>query len=190
MDTGTQMGVVKMKESREIKVNIGGASVILIILVFALSVFAVLSIKASYNEWRLAQKTEDAVRKYYAADGRASEILADLHKIINQKVETDLLENMEEADSVTSVVELGDGQFKVSYQVPINDKSDLNVSVILYNGGYNITEWQVAAKELEGYDTDLDSQNLWDGTIINDGTVTPDETIPIQPAQPEIEIID
>ena len=56
--------------------NIGGASIILLIAVFGLTVFAVLSIRASYKERQMAQKNREAVEAYYEADARAEEIFA------------------------------------------------------------------------------------------------------------------
>lgn len=60
-----------MNKGKGLHLNIGAASIILIMLVFALCTFAALSIKASNSEYKLAEKTARSVREYYEAEAEA-----------------------------------------------------------------------------------------------------------------------
>ena len=55
---------------------LGGASLLVIFAVLALTVFALLSLSTVRADVRLGDASAQAVVNYYAADGRAQEILA------------------------------------------------------------------------------------------------------------------
>ena len=57
-----------MKENKGLIINVGTSSVALILLVFALSRFAILSIRASNSEVQLAKKTGESVQEYSIAE--------------------------------------------------------------------------------------------------------------------------
>lgn len=80
-----------MKKSKYY-MNAGSASIILLIAVIAMSVFAVLSIRASYHELEFAKRNTEAVQDYYRADAKAE-------KAVNtvKKIWTDLPEDQREA---------------------------------------------------------------------------------------------
>ncbi|MBQ9120145.1 MAG: hypothetical protein IJY09_08870 [Lachnospiraceae bacterium] len=59
-----------MKDSKY-HLNIGAASMLLLMLVLAMTVFAVLSVRASYRELEMAKKNTESVEAYYAADTAA-----------------------------------------------------------------------------------------------------------------------
>lgn len=77
-----------MKENKGLVMNVGTSSVILILLVFALSVFALLSIRASNSELQLTEKTGESIQEYYQADKEAQYALCYIKKIVEDfKVE-------------------------------------------------------------------------------------------------------
>lgn len=71
-----------MKNNKRDRVSVGGASIILIMLVLALSSFALLAIRSSMNERRLATKTAKSIKEYYEMDAEATEIYADINETI------------------------------------------------------------------------------------------------------------
>lgn len=71
-----------MKENKGLVMNVGTSSVILILLVFALSVFALLSIRASNSELQLTEKTGESIQEYYQADKDAQYALCYIKKIV------------------------------------------------------------------------------------------------------------
>lgn len=155
-----------MKEKKELKINIGGASVILILLVLALSIFAVLSIRASNNEWRLAKKTAEAVKKYYDADREAVEVIKQINEISYQAA-SDLNPSDFEAVDNAEVSVQSDGAVLVSFRKPVSSTMDLSVEALVRKGAScEILQWQMtSAAEEQEYDMGFEIDNLWDGTI-------------------------
>lgn len=56
------------------KLNIGGPSIILLLTVLGLALFAVLSVRAAYNGLKLARTSEASAEEYYAAAGKVEEV--------------------------------------------------------------------------------------------------------------------
>ena len=60
-----------MRKNIRSRINSGGALVILVILVVAMSIFAILAIQSSLNEKKLSVKTDESIRHYYIMDAEA-----------------------------------------------------------------------------------------------------------------------
>ena len=71
-----------MKERKGLLLSVGTPSILLVLLVFVLSVFALLSIRASANEQKLADKTAKSVKEYYAADAKAEYALGYIDSVL------------------------------------------------------------------------------------------------------------
>lgn len=180
-----------MNENKGLVIHIGGASIMLILLAFVLSTFAVLSIKASNNEFRLAKKTAASVQEYYEADAKAQKVLAYLDALMKSVAEEELAESLASAAQSCGVEGISNMQIKnktaienvqeeeidvieddflpqtmvISYEVTIREKTKLYVE-LEWNEKKEpkIVLWKVKSEELEGYDMDLE-ENLWDGKI-------------------------
>lgn len=161
-----------MKVKASHRLNIGGASIILILLVFALTVFAVLSIRTSYHELKLAEKTRDSVEAYYNADSKAEETLMllddKLAVFYANGTEVDLKELYSELLKVEGVTEITEQDKLVNYEVNINDSSILKVKLKLdltmnNNPAFAVESWKMVTAEQGSYDTD--EIDIWDGTI-------------------------
>lgn len=169
-----------MEKKQEFKVNVGGSSIILIIVVFALAIFAVLSIKASNSDLVLAKKTREAIKEYYMADSQAEEYLAEIDQVLQAEKEDrtvmesgqkdpDLLQTRLETLSFQPVLkEEGKEQGTIAYEVTINDYATLQVELTYDLSGtrdslYDIKTWKVRQEDIGEYDfTDFE---FWDGTI-------------------------
>ena len=103
--------------------SVGGSSIITIFAVLCFIVFALLSLSTSKADSALAQKSVDAVQKYYAADIKAEVILSQLRR-------------GEIPDYVYSEGNL------YSYQCPIDDKQQISVEVEMDEGSYVIKKWK------------------------------------------------
>lgn len=66
------------------RMNIGGASIILILVVISMCIFAILSVRASYNELKLARNSRDYVEEYYRADAKAERFVAGISKMLSE----------------------------------------------------------------------------------------------------------
>lgn len=122
--------------------TIGGASLLTAFAVLCLTIFALLSLSTVRADSSLSEAAAKAVHDYYAADGRAQEILARLRfgEVPGEvTVEGDLCR----------------------YIVPISDTQELRVEVeVRATNDYTILRWQAVPVGEWEYDDDLD---LWDG---------------------------
>lgn len=125
----------------------GGASLLTVFAVLCLTVFALLSLSTVRADSALSEATAKAVYDYYAADGRAQEILARLRF-------------GELPDEVTVEGDL------CRYIVPISETQELRVEVeVRGTNDYSVLRWQTVAVGDRKYDDDL---NLWDGEEFDD----------------------
>lgn len=149
--------------------NVGSASIILVLLVFVLSMFGVLSIKASNHELRLAEKLGSSVQEYYNTDALGQKVLAQIDKIVTTEAQKNtgdvFLSNVSE--KVKKIEEtIGEGKVQsvnikgehgrleqISYQVTMNDKRKLMAQVSFdINNKYSIDQWNVKQESLGEYE--------------------------------------
>lgn len=181
-----------MKERKGLVLNVGISSMILIFLALVLSVFGLLSVRASVNEWKLAKKTGESVVEYYDADAKAEYTRCLMGAFVE---ETDL-EKLEEClvglqagryEGITDLenvkvqikenstyVENENGENKplqigtISYDIFIKEGSRLEVELELYNNRtLQIAKWKMVKDsnlvlELE------EGTELWDGVVITE----------------------
>lgn len=173
-----------MKENKGLVINVGTSSVVLILLVFALSVFALLSIRASNSELQLAKRTGESVQEYYEADRIAEYALCYIKQIVgNSKIE-DLAKNLQnvntsgqkELDNLQNVelvlndnvVFTGNKKDKlgtIEYSVFVGEKKHLEVSLGLYGDrSFSIETWRMV-KEAEEFEELGQDVQLWDGIV-------------------------
>lgn len=135
---------INMEEKKGFSINVGASSIILILLVLSLSIFAALSIKASNNEYKLALKTAQSVQEYYEADAKALGLLGKEGAV--------------------------DGT--IFYEVPVNENSSIQVSATVdLDGSYTIQKWKLVnnAGDLDDYGLNEEGisidGDIWDGQI-------------------------
>lgn len=146
-----------MKNDIKNRMNTGGALVILVILVGAMSLFAVLAIQSSLNEKRLSTKTKEGIENYYKLDAEAERIYAGIDEIIStsNNVSSDLTEfrtkNEMKKDAGSIKVEIsnikyeGDRPTLVKYSVINGDKS-LNVEIGINGKETSVDRWSTKTK--------------------------------------------
>lgn len=131
-----------MKKKKMSFTTVGGSSILTIFAVLCFIVFALLSLSTAQADSTLANKSMDAEKAYYAADTEAEEILAAIRS-------GECPEGVNKKGNV------------YSYSCPIDEKQELQVSVVVWNGKYRIDKWQkVYVNEWEA-DTSMD---VWGGT--------------------------
>ena len=146
-----------MKNDIKNRMNTGGALVILVILVVAMSLFAVLAIQSSLNEKRLSTKTKEGIENYYKLDAEAERIYAGIDEIVStsNNVSSDLTEfrtkNEMKKDGGSIKVEIsnikyeGDRPTLVKYSVINGDKS-LNVEIGINGKETSVDRWSTKTK--------------------------------------------
>lgn len=167
------------KENKGLILNVGTPSILLILLVFVMAVFGMLSVRASGSECALAQKTGDSVQEYYKADQKAEYVLAYVDSVLS-KGEIDQLQKSlqkkELPDRIAGSVEKIQTNLKkgavmgeaenigtVFYTVPVRKDVSLEVELDLYGDKtYRIRSWKMSEGVWEG-DAFGTTVELWDG---------------------------
>lgn len=146
-----------MRNDIKNRINSGGALVILVILVVAMSLFAVLAIQSSLNEKKLSIKTEESVQDYYVLDAEAERVYARIDEIVakSSDVSSDLakLKDMREAekgdsDIIVEISDIGSEGAKpslVKYSVAKGERS-LNVEIGISGKETTINRWSTKTK--------------------------------------------
>lgn len=146
-----------MRNDIKNRINSGGALVILVILVVAMSLFAVLAIQSSLNEKKLSIKTEESVQDYYMLDAEAERVYARIDEIVakSSDVPSDLakLKDMREAekgdsDIIVEISDIGSEGAKpslVKYSVAKGERS-LNVEIGISGKETTINRWSTKTK--------------------------------------------
>lgn len=136
-----------MKHKNEFHMNIGGASIILLLIVFALTIFAALSVRASYHELKLAEETRRSVETYYKADATAESVKNAICRAFEEHVEDGGALETFSYDGNKCV----DGEIR--FNVKAGDNNTLNVKLILSrDGSVKVNEWRLGEYTHGTYD--------------------------------------
>lgn len=98
-------------------VNIGTASLLVILVGLCFAVLSALAVASAKNDYRLSEQMADHTSEYYEASNRANEMLLEDNKLMEGYV--------------------------VSFSVVINAKQSLVVEAELSGNEINIIKWQV-----------------------------------------------
>lgn len=173
-----------MRENKGLVINIGTPSVVLILLVFALSIFALLSIRASNSELQLAHKTGESIQEYYTADSAAEYAVCYIQQIVeNSKIEDleNKLKNMDVSkqkelnnfqnvelvlkDNVIFTGKKKDKLGTINFSIFMEEKKHLEVTLGLYgNRSLSVETWRMVKDSwtIEEFDQGIE---LWDGSV-------------------------
>lgn len=176
-----------MKEKNGLVINVGTSSVVLILMVISLSVFALLSIRASNSELKLAIKTGESVQEYYDADKAAEYGLSYIKAALESSKIEDLEKNLLGMDTSKqkelsnfggltlnlkkNVIFTGKKDEilgNISYAIKITEKKRLEVKLDLCGDrSVLVTSWKIVkeAEQKESLDSGIE---LWDGQVTTD----------------------
>lgn len=154
------------EKTRKIAMGVGYVSVMLIFAVICLTIFAVMSYKAAMSTDTFNDRSGEFLKQYYAADSKAKETLSKLDDAMQTARGSMFFEEeFEEAAAALDGVSIkkSPSGFSASFDVPINDRQTLAVSLRFDNNGkYTIEQWQNIDK---GFDDTESHLNVWDGTF-------------------------
>ena len=146
-----------MRNNIKNRMNTGGALVILVILVVAMSLFAVLAIQSSLNEKKLSTKTKEGIENYYKLDAEAERVYARIDEIVakSSNISSELAELKEIKDARKDdgdiKIEISDIQYEgempilVKYSVTRGERS-LNVEIGIMGRETSINRWSTKTK--------------------------------------------
>ena len=142
-----------MRNNIKNRMNTGGALVILVILVVAMSLFAVLAIQSSLNEKKLSIKAKEGIENYYKLDTEAERVYARIDEIVakSSDISSELAELKERKDDGDIKVEISDIRYEgemptlVKYSVTKGERS-LNVEIGIMGRETSINRWSTKTK--------------------------------------------
>lgn len=118
--------MAKQDNDNSFKLNIGGPSIILLLTVLGLSVFAILAIRASYNGLKLARGSAESVATYYAADSEADRVLY----MIRKEAGAHAGDAEAARKAILAIPEVMDAEFGcVTYEIPVNEGTLIHVEL-------------------------------------------------------------
>lgn len=120
---------------------VGGGSLLVIFAVLCLTVFSLLGLSTVQADQRLSDISAQAVTAYYAADGQAEMIFAQLRR-----------------GELPKEVKLVDGEYR--YTCTVSDTSELQVAVTQTEDGWKVLRWQTVSTADLKVDENL---SVWDG---------------------------
>lgn len=139
-------------------INIGLASIVVIFVVIALTIFAALSVSTARQEKNLAEKYADSVADYWAADAECA-ALANAFGTLWENAGSEA-EIEELAADTEAEVTREDGDLIVSYGKPVSNVSSLHVRLRL-GEEFRIEEWRMVTTD-ENWTPD-NSLPVWQG---------------------------
>ncbi|MBP5331549.1 MAG: hypothetical protein J6Y89_06825 [Lachnospiraceae bacterium] len=146
---------MKEQKGSEFKLNVGLPSIILLLCVLGLSLFAILTIRAAYTGLKTAKTSRNAVQEYYKAEVKADRIQLKIAGAFDECVRNNLQqdgidENIRSVDGVESV-EAG----TVIYNVRVNDYSSIRVEMRVTREGddfdMHMSSHRLVVDDMDGY---------------------------------------
>lgn len=164
-----------MNKRKGFNMNIGTASIILVLLVFVLAAFSVRSIKAANSELRLANKTVLSIQEYYAADAEAENIIYALDGMMMSGDEKqwkskigEMNRQFKEMYDLEEIVmdKSEEGNIIYSFAVKMGEMRKLQVKAeAAKEKKCHITEWRIVSERPEETYNLEDDVELWDGNV-------------------------
>ncbi len=146
---------MKEQKGSEFKLNVGLPSIILLLCVLGLSLFAILTIRAAYTGLKTAKTSRNAVQEYYKAEVKADRIQLKIAGAFDECVRNNLQqdgidEKIRSVDGVESV-EAG----TVIYNVRVNDYSSIRVEMRVTREGddfdMHMSSHRLVVDDMDGY---------------------------------------
>lgn len=131
------------------RMGVGASSILLILVVVSLTLFASLALIQARSDASLTDKTAVSVGAFYGADARAQQVIAKIDDALKQGLSP---------DSVEGVGLQADGRY--AFSIDSGDGHALNVSVNTEGGTCNIANYRY---ESVGEWVSQNAGTLWQG---------------------------
>ncbi len=137
---------------------VGAPSIMLIIVVIGMSIFAMLALRSCLNEQRLAVKAAEATKDYYRIESMAETSIASIDDILAKESASDIINKINDVNYVTAIEY---NEETKSYIVTLlaaidsdteSDASSLELNAkVAFNqatGKQSVLEWRTTHKSL------------------------------------------
>ena len=119
-------------------VGMGAVALAVILIILTITCFAVLTYVSADSEYKLSEKSRNAVSQYYEADAKANERLAEISALIKNKKSQDFIEK--KGYNVTTA----QGKDIVTFQVSIEKGKVLQVEAAFSTyDRVTILKWEI-----------------------------------------------
>lgn len=138
------------------KLNVGLPSIILLLCVLGLSMFAVLTVRAGYNGLKNARTSKKAVQEYYKAEVEADRTRLKIASVFDECVGLEF-DKFAEAVSQIEGVECSDhGDIMIlTYNTRVNDYSSIctQIDITRFGTSYNFetVSHKLVVDDMDGY---------------------------------------
>lgn len=151
--------------NRSAKIGVGMTSIIMIVVSFCLTFFAVQGVIIANQNKIVCDKRSEYIKEYYEADSKATKVYAGIIEEINNPFtdNVSLINSIQGIDEDIIVKKETDGLL-IEYNVEVNDLTDLFIQ-IKYNekeNNYSINNWETVSHGTQTYNDKLD---LWNGSF-------------------------
>ncbi|MCR5325029.1 MAG: hypothetical protein K6E85_17365 [Lachnospiraceae bacterium] len=141
------------------KLNVGLPSIILLLCVLGLSMFAVLTVRAGYNGLKNARTSKTAIQEYYKAEVEADKTRLKIASVYDECILKKGLGSDEFINSVSDIdgVECEDegNLIILTYNTRVNDYSSICTQIdIIQNGtaySFNTVSHKLVVEDMDGY---------------------------------------
>jgi S-adenosylhomocysteine hydrolase len=158
--------VIIMKQKNSYHMNIGGASILLVLAIFALTVFAILSLRASYHEVKMSEKTRASVQAYYEADCKAEEYYMQITEALANKEALDNQQLVQKLSGISNL-QIDDTTNILTYLVSTDYNMALQVQLQLSKNSRKIEKvlsWRIISIEQGDYSSPS-MEEVWNGIL-------------------------
>jgi hypothetical protein len=129
-------------------VGVGLSTLVTIMVAVLLTTFSVLALVSARADLKLSDKAVVSTQGYYAADGEATQWLADVDAVVREGG-ADSAEALAAAGYTVTTTD--DGRTGLSTSFAIDEKRDLIVEIALDSAGEtDILRWQTVVRRSEG----------------------------------------
>ncbi len=171
-----------MKEKQRLSIGTGVSSILMIFVVLCLTTFGVLSFSSANADLNLTKKNGKQIEAYYAADGKAQEILMEIDGLIYTAQSADgdeaiyeetVISLLSTINSPMTIKNNEDNTLEVNYIVSLNEKQylDVVITILPYESlkrykvdSYRLVQNDTTSSSVEVDDAELEIiDGLWQG---------------------------
>ncbi|MBC8532017.1 hypothetical protein [Gehongia tenuis] len=140
---------------QENPIRISGVSLIMVLMILCLTVFAVLSLITARSEWKLAEKSVGFTKSYYEAEARSEARMAELSSVLEgQDAEGGFSALGEEYET-----QMTDGRLNIIFSESVTENVRLE-SRLTFDGGLSLESRRLVR---ESGNSPEENPPLWTG---------------------------
>ena len=148
-----------MDDIRMPKISVGITSMVVILTVLCLTVFAVLTLSTALSERDFSEKRASAAKAYYAAEVECADIANSFGSLWEEGAGKAVIASF--AQEKGAVLTEKNDEFWITYDRQIDEGQHLTVELRMGNS-FEVLCWQVISNAEWNPDTTM---NVWDGEI-------------------------